>query len=279
MKLGEAGSVMDKVVMVGVFDFVNFHVCKALLDKGIEVRGIQIETEDDYDILFEKRLEIGRNANFSEVTSGDILNGSYENETIVLSVYDLYMRYMEEYLLNEDMLINLISKNKWEQIVILAPSQMLANVFESKAEIVIDDFINRAKSQKQDIHLLYLPTLFGTWQSDTFMFQNSILTDMNRGKPFRGLREETNDAIFVDDTVNSIIEIIENKQPGRYLLQSGKRNQWNLCASFLRINEQASTERKAETMEDNIIIVPVKNSVSIAEGLTKQIDHTHRINS
>lgn len=279
MKLGEAGSVMDKVVIVGVFDFVNFHVCKALLDKGIEVRGVQIETEDESDILIEKRLEIGRNANFTEVSLEDIFDDSYENETIVLSVYDLYMRYKEEYLLNEDMLFNLISKNNWEQIVILVPSQMLTNEFESKAEIVIDDFINRAKSQKQDIHLLYLPTLFGAWQPDTFMFQNSIMTDMNKGKPFRGLREETSDAIFVEDTVHSIIEIIEKKLPGRYLLQSGKSNQWNLCASFLRINEQASIERKMETMEDNIIIFPVKNTVSIAEGLTKQIDHAHRINS
>jgi nucleoside-diphosphate-sugar epimerase len=279
MKLGEAGSVMDKVVMVGVFDFVNFHVCKALLDKGIEVRGVQIETEDESDILIEKRLEIGRNANFTEVSIGDILIDSYENETIVLSVYDLYMRYKEEYLLNEDMLFNLISKNKWEQIVILVPSQMLTNEFESKAEIVIDDFINRAESHKQDIHLLYLPTIFGAWQPDTFMFQNSILTDMNRGKPFRGLREETSDAIFVEDTVHAIIEIIENKLPGRYLLQSGKSNQWNLCASFLRINEQGSTERKAEANEDKITIFTVKNTVSIAEGLTKQIDHAHRINS
>src|SRR5688500_1502068 len=146
MKLGEAGSVMDKVVIVGVFGFVNFHVCKALLDKGIEVRGVQIETEDDSDILIEKRLEIGRNANFTEVSLGYILNDSYDNETIVLSVYDLYMRYKEEYLLKEDMLFNLISKNNWEQIVILVPSQMLTNAFESKAEIVIDDFINRAKS-------------------------------------------------------------------------------------------------------------------------------------
>jgi hypothetical protein len=81
---------------------------------------------------------------------------------------------------------------------------MLTNEFESKAEIVIDDFINRAKSHKQDIHLLYLPTIFGTWQPDTFMFQNSILTDMNRGKPFRGLREETSDAIFVDDTYSKV---------------------------------------------------------------------------
>ena len=33
---------MDKAVIVGVFDFVNFHVCKALLNKGIEVKGVQI---------------------------------------------------------------------------------------------------------------------------------------------------------------------------------------------------------------------------------------------
>jgi nucleoside-diphosphate-sugar epimerase len=270
---------MDKVVMAGVFDFVNFHICKALLDKGIEVRGVKIETEDDRDILDEKRFEIGRNANFTEVSLEEISNDSFDNETIVLSAYDLFMRYKEDYLLNEEKLSNLISRNNWEQIVILVHSQMLANEFGSKAEIVIDDFINRAKGNKKDIQLLYLPTIFGTWQPDTFMFQNSILTEMNRGKPFRGLREETSDAIFVDDAVQSIIEIIENKQPGRYLLQSGKNEQWNLCASFLRINEQASIERKAETMEDNITIFTVKSTVSIAKGLTEQIDHAHRLNS
>lgn len=278
MKLGEAGSVMDKVVMIGVFDFVNFHVCKALLDKGIEVRGVQIETEDESDILVEKRLEIGRNANFTEVSLGDISNDSNENEAIVLSVYDLYMRYKEEYLLNENMLLKLITKNQWEPIVILVPSQMLSEDIDSKAEEIIEDFINRIKVQNEKVHLLYLPTLYGPWQPDTFMFQSSILSEMNRGKPFRGLREETGDALFVQDTAKLLVEIIENHEPGRYLLQSGKSNQWDKCAAFLRINEQESN-RLMKIKEENLTKMIVTSTLPISVGLAKQIEHAHRIYS
>jgi nucleoside-diphosphate-sugar epimerase len=278
MKLGEAGSVMDKVVMIGVFDFVNFHVCKALLDKGIEVRGVQIETEDDSDILVEKRLEIGRNANLTEVSLGDISNDSNENETIVLSVYDLFMRYKEEYLLNEEMLLHLITKNQWEQIVILVPSQMLNEVIDSKAEVIIEDFLNRIKVQNEKVHLLYLPTLYGPWQPDTFLFQSTILSEMKRGKPFRGIREETGDALFVQDTAKLIVEIIENHEPGRYLLQSGKSNQWDKCAAFLRINEQESN-RLLKIKEENLTNMIVTSTLPISVGMAKQIEHAHRIYS
>lgn len=276
MKLGEEGIVMDKVVIVGVFDFVNFHVCKALLDKGIEVRGVQIESKENEDIVIQKRLEIGRNANFCEVSLGDLSNESCENETIVLSVYDLYMRYKEEYLLNEDMLFNLISKNQWEQIVFLVPSQLLNEVIDTKAEVIIEDFIKRTKVQNKNIHLLYLPTIYGPWQPDTFLFQSSILTEINRGKPFRGLREETGDALFVQDTAQLIIRIIENQEPGRYLLQSGKSDQWDKCAAFLRINEQGSN-RILEIQEEGLTKIIVNSTVPISVGLNKQIEHTNRI--
>lgn len=276
MKLGEEGIVMDKVVIVGVFDFVNLHVCKALLDKGIEVRGVQIESEENEDIVTQKRLEIGRNANFCEVSLEDLSNESCENETIVLSVYDLYMRYKEEYLLNEDMLFNLISKNQWEQIVFLVPSQMLNEVIDTKAEVIIEDFIKRTKAQNKNIHLLYLPTIYGPWQPDTFLFQSSILTEINRGKPFRGLREETGDALFVQDTAQFIIRIIENQEPGRYLLQSGKSDQWDKCAAFLRINEQGSN-RILEIQKEGLTKIIVNSTVPISVGLNKQIEHTNRI--
>ncbi|MFP7295779.1 hypothetical protein [Neobacillus niacini] len=271
---------MDKVVMAGVFDFVNFHVCKALLDKGIEVTGVQIDNEEDHEILVEKRLEIGRNANFTEVSLEEILNNSLEHDTIILSAYDLFMRYKEDYLLENGKINNLMSLNNWGgQLVILAPSQMLTHDFDTKAEIVIDDFIVRTTAQKKDFHVLFLPTIYGIWQPETFIFQNSILTEMNRGKPFRGLREETSDAIYVEDAVHSILEIVEKRPPGRYLLESEKRNQWKLCASFLHINETSSNERKTEKIEDDITIYTVKNTTSIADGLTKQIVHAKRINS
>jgi hypothetical protein len=278
MKLGEEGLVMDKVVMVGVFDFVNFHVCKALLDKGIEVKGVQIESEEDEDMIIEKRLEIGRNANFTEVTFEDITKDKNKNETIVLSVYDLYMRYKEEYLLNEDMLFNLIRKNQWGKVVILVPSQLLNEVIDSKPEVIIEDFIKRTYAWNKNIHLLYLPTIYGPWQPDTFMFQSSILNERNRGKPYKGLREETGDALFVQDTAQFILEIIENQQPGRYLLHSGKSNQWEKCAAFLGINEQESNPI-LQIREEGLTKIIVNGTVPISVGLTKQVEHANRLYS
>src|SRR3954451_16421357 len=126
---------MDKVVIVGVFDFVNFHLCKALLDKGIEVRGVQIETEEYENFLVEERLEIGRNSNFTEVSIRELLNKSNEKETIVLSVYDLYMRYKENVLQNDFMKSQFVYEDNWDQIVIIVPSQILGNEIESDANV------------------------------------------------------------------------------------------------------------------------------------------------
>jgi nucleoside-diphosphate-sugar epimerase len=267
---------MDKVVIAGVFDFVNFYVCKALLDKGIEVRGVQFELEENEDILDEKRLEIGRNANFTELSIRDIRMDSNGKETLILSIYDLYMQYKEDFLLNE----NFFNMVNWERIVIFVPSQLLNNVDDIEAKTVALDIIKRTKGMNKSIQLLYLPTIYGPWQPDTFVFQHSILAGLNRGKEFKGLREETNDALFIEDTVESIIEIIENEQPGRYLLQSGKKNQWESCAAFLQISEQISNERKVEIMEENDLAkLTVKSSVPISIALTKQIEHTHRLYS
>jgi nucleoside-diphosphate-sugar epimerase len=264
---------MDKVVIAGVFDFVNFYVCKALLDKGIEVKGVQFELEENEDILDKKRLEIGRNANFTELSIRDIRMDSNEKETLILSIYDLYMRYKEDFLLNETF-FNMVN---WERIVILAPSQLLMSV-DLDANTVTIEFIKRVKGMNKNIQLLYLPTIYGPWQPDTFVFQHSILAGLNRGKAFKGLREETSDALFIEDTVESIIEIIENEQPGRYLLQSGKKNQWESCAAFLQISEPISNERKVEIIENgDLTKLAVKSSVPISIALTKQIEHTIRL--
>lgn len=268
---------MDKVVIVGVFDFVNFHLCKALLDKGIEVRGVRIENEENDDILSEKRLEIGRNANFSEVSLVDIANQTSENETIVLSVYDLYMRYKEDSLLNDHLITKIISTNNWDNIVILAPSQLLKKVNNSKAEVVFEDFVKRTKSKNKKVFLFYLPTVFGPWQPESFLFQSSILTEMNRGKPFKELREETSDAIYVEDTVKYMIELIENKEHGRYLLQSGKKNQWQSCASLLQLNEHGLNNPITEIKDEDITKEIVHSTVPLSVALTRQIEHAHRL--
>ncbi len=268
---------MDKAVIVGVFDFVNFHVCKALLDKGIEVKGVQLVTEENEDLLVEKKLEIGRNANFYVIPKGDIANEINQKGTLVLSVYDLYMQYREDLLLSDDFKEQFVNLDNWEQIVILAPSQLLTNENTTNAEIIIKNFIHEIKALNNHIQLLYLPSIFGPWQPETFMFQHSILNHMNRGKAFRGMREEINDALFVDDTVESIIEIVDKKVPGSYLLQSGSNNQWKVGAAFLGISEHVSSSRKIKQLDNEITKFTVNSKIPLPIAITKQIEHAHRI--
>src|SRR4051812_35895178 len=95
---------MDKAVIFGVFDFVSFHMCKTLLNKGLEVNGVHIEKMDKVLFQNEKRLEVGRNANFLEQALVE-WEKKKEHESmrtmLVISLYDLYMLKKERILLNE----------------------------------------------------------------------------------------------------------------------------------------------------------------------------------
>ncbi len=121
---------MDKAVIFDVYNFVSFHLCKALLDKGIEVEGICVVNRLNNDgFSDEKRLEIGRNANFKESFFKDWSNQLERAETkmtIICSVYDIYMTYNEN-ILKKDAdayeFINFLKRypDKIEQLVLLVP--------------------------------------------------------------------------------------------------------------------------------------------------------------
>ena len=57
---------MDKAIIVGVYEFIGFHLCEALLQEGIEVYGVNLPIDTSDHVVDEKRLLIGRNSNFQE---------------------------------------------------------------------------------------------------------------------------------------------------------------------------------------------------------------------
>ncbi|WP_035209289.1 hypothetical protein [Mesobacillus boroniphilus] len=59
---------MERATILGIYDFIGYSLCRHMLDLGFEIDGIhQSGNIDDY-FTEEKRLEIGRNANFSEIS-------------------------------------------------------------------------------------------------------------------------------------------------------------------------------------------------------------------
>lgn len=275
---------MDKVILFGVFDFINFHVCKTLLEKGIEVKGIHVENIDRVPYLDEKRFEIGRNANFYEQSIMEWNNQHDSGETIVFSLYDLYMNGKEDILRNEAVtkpILDLLKQNQEKSTIasFLLPAQMAVYPLDERAFRPLRDFLQQSLAVKQELQLIYLPSIYGPWQPQTFLFQRAILTKMNLQENLTEIREGTMDALFVEDAIETMVEIIDSRIPGSYLIESGKKNHWQRCAAYLNIDNNPGKKNKLELDlgKEEIKRVPIKNVTSIDDSLTKQTIHWQRL--
>ncbi|ETI68634.1 hypothetical protein [Neobacillus vireti] len=276
---------MDKAVIFGVYEFVSFHACKTLLDKGVEVVGIHINEIENNFFLEDKRLEIGRNANFNEQTLAELENYREEADVktaFILSVYDLYVLNKEAILRKEkviESIFHFLERNQNHiELILLLPIQMLG----TNREIELTDFLNKAGSRVKNSQIFYLPAIYGPWQPKAFLFQQAIISKFQKQELRMANREWTNDVLFVEDAAASIFEILETRKYGglrkSYLLISGKKSYWTSCAAFLHIEEALVKSNTCEPLNvDNEIVTVSVNVTSIEDSITKQIEHVNRL--
>lgn len=277
---------MDKAIIFGVFDFVSFHICKNLLNNGVEVKGIHMEGIDKALYLEEKRLEVGRNANFIEQFLPDIENTREQESTktvVIFSIYDLYMLHKETILQKEAVtkpIIQYLDRNKNNTaIFILLPIQMIIKTVRSKAEKELEGFLALVTGRVKNTQRLYLPAIYGTWQPSSFLFQQAIISQLQNTGLAKEEREWTKDALFIEDAMDTIVELIETGKPGSYLLESGKENHWSNCAAYLNIDEKLVKINGQEKLQidDQIVKASVKKNTPISESIAKQMEHVQRL--
>jgi hypothetical protein len=279
--------IMDKAIIFGVFDFVSFHACKTLLDKGIEVKGIHMDNGRKIPFLEEKRLEIGRNANFEEQSFLEWSRRSEPekpNNMIIFSLYDFFMLYNEAILKKETIIRPILQflerkKDGCETIVFILPIQLLTRSHDSQSLSDLEEFLDQTMNIEKNIQLFFIPTIYGPWQPNTFLFQQTILSKISMNEEIIDLRECTMDALFIADALETIMDIIESRIPGKYLIESGKKNQWDLCAAFLNIDDKLinTRERVSMAVNNEMIKVPLRKVTSISDSLSIQIEHTQRL--
>ncbi|PLR97622.1 hypothetical protein [Bacillus sp. T33-2] len=275
---------MDRATIVGVFGFVGYSLCTALLERGIQVKGVN-QTEQNQGAFFEEmRMEIGRNANFSEMSFEQwLLEGeNLEQEApIILSFYDIYMKNSEDRLLEQP---GIISKLKeWSGIngnlTLLLPAQLAQ--FDGKTDMPpIELFIQSLKESRIQHKEIYLPTIFGPWQPEEYFFQQLILQEKQKlDAPVLSEKEWTGDAMFIDDAVDSLIKLIEEPETGRFLLKSMETNLWDKCTRSILPGYEgnADTNKKNVVWSPSINIVAVASQTDFLTGLEKQITHFERI--
>ncbi len=273
---------MDKAVILGALEFIGFYFCEKMLEMGYEVQGIHFENQNDK-LVDEKKLQIGRNANFIEKKIEDWLNDTKqasEKQIFILDFYDLYIGFRDALLQNQQLATQLAEyfekrKQQNDLVVFILPIQYLADDERNDSIGLLKDFLEKFSTQAVSSQFLYLPAVYGRWQPSVCCFQ----------KWFEGKHENVNesderewkgDALYADDLIVPMIEIIEEGKPGHYLLESGEANRWKKCAEFLTI-QYAEDERLTVSVDDEIVRVSLSKNTSIPDSLAKQQEHFSRL--
>ncbi|XJZ28173.1 hypothetical protein ACF5W4_05075 [Bacillota bacterium Lsc_1132] len=276
---------MDKAVIFGAFEFIGFYFCKKMLEMGYEVEGIHFDKEQD-GYTEEKRLEVGRNANFQEQTIMEWLKSelqSSEKQTFILNLFDLFMGYKDSILENHQLaeqLADFFSKRNHlnDKIVSVLPIQLLADRSKHVSIERLQHFLEKITVSSEKWQYFYLPTVYGPWQPSTYCFQKSIEDKIDERKETED-REWTKDALYVDDLLETMLGIIEEGKPGHYLLESGETERWKECAALLHLDEEQQEENQWPDirLDKHVLRVALPKLTSVSESLAKQKQHLSRM--
>jgi hypothetical protein len=270
------GTKLDKACIFGVYQFIGFHLCKSFLENGFSVEGIHLDTECDL-FLEEKRLEVGRNANFNE-KSFPLSGQNIKTEVTIIPIYDWFMTY------NNSKLRELFSKivpfiisDPKTNFVYLLPIQLLTDSQNDEGMAAIKDFIEQTIEMR--IQYFYLPTIFGPWQPDSFLFQRKLLNQINNNEQIE-VREWPFDAIYIEDLLAPIIEQIETGETGSFLIESGIPQSWELCAEILKLDKNVGKVLDDVNLKvnDGVEKITLKKVTPYQEALMTQKEHVSYIN-
>lgn len=265
---------MNKAVIFGSFEFLGFHFCTRLLEQGYEVVAINDERLENEPFFEEKRMTIGRNANFTEINMiNELCKANITDQSVmIINYYDYFMESR----------LSFFEKSAFLETFILSNSQRIKDTNSKMIKILPIQWLRSRELEKiqfnhHDIpcHNIYIPTIYGPWQPAIFMFQQAILKDLQKKESLSlNEREWIHDAIYVEDVVESALEIIDSP-PASFLLESETKDHWLKCAQFLSIPltkiEEVNRERVIEKREINVKLI--KSPISIREGIERQKKH------
>ncbi|WP_445486672.1 hypothetical protein [Niallia sp. 03133] len=255
---------MEKAVIVGAYHFIGIHLCSALLEKGFQIFGIsypniKIENLDD------KKLVFGRNANFVETEWSAFLKEW--NEEDIFTIFDLYTLDKREqlcsFLLSEYAAAIMEKKKISQKVILVVPITINYNL--------LNEWKNTMLSNNLRYQIIYLPTMYGPWQSGDFLFRQIL---SNTEETIRKHEMEyTNDAIFIEDSVEVIINEVLQGEEKEILLKSTVEHHWKKCADHLQWNRDSGEKNDIRFLDDTITTIMVKNKNDLSQNLELQRKH------
>lgn len=252
---------MEYALVFGAQQFIGFELCKALVNQGYEVLAIDEQQQEEM-LENNKWMEIGRNANLQYREIGESIE-LQDNMICFLPIYDYYIVEKKDILQKvysklEDMM------DAIHKVVVISPTQCFKSEWEEKwcSDILKKDVI---------FHQIYVPTLYGPWQPQSLLFHQLISGDLQLD-----YKDDPSDAIFIEDAVNTIISLLEDRQDQQQtiMLQNEAENRWEELAHEIDHSfhiENRERKQRVILEDGKIKIISVKESIPFHEALRLQM--------
>jgi nucleoside-diphosphate-sugar epimerase len=258
---------MESAIVCAARQFVGFEICKELLNHGYNVIAIDNELYLEKKHL-EKWMEIGRNANLFEQSIKDSIVQTDSPLLCFIPFVDLVgLEESTETTGWGQKIESFLENNSIVEFIFIFPSQLLDPSYneDNHERILYKEILNQFKNKK--VIEFYVPTLYGPWQPEKYLFQQLI-----EGKSNEPYLDDCNDALYIEDAIKSILESINEKtNKQRILLQNAQPNTWRNCILYLNESYMIPADNNKRDLK-NIKLMTVQEKTHYQEGLTLQID-------
>ncbi|OAS83878.1 MULTISPECIES: NAD(P)-dependent oxidoreductase [Metabacillus] len=251
---------LKRVIVFGAHTFIGFALCERIVNEGIEVKGVLLESSDliKKRLIDERLMMVGRNALFQ--TTETYERSDYENTV------DMIIHCCDD---SEETTLIDQDRKLLHQSVEVSNELHVPHVFISTMKRVDKDLRNKHVSfceqylseNKEKRMLVHLPILFGPFQPPTEKIHQFLVKD-NKENEILIIDEPI---LFIQDAVNAIFDLLSNFQQGKtYSIHNDLKQ--NLKSAFLiklKVNPECFNDCRSEKYL-------IKKPTSIEKGLKAQ---------
>ncbi|QTC42105.1 hypothetical protein I7V34_02250 [Bacillus sp. V3] len=230
---------MNHAVVFAAQQYLGFELCRALLEKGWTVTGVDDEVDTG-----DKWMEIGRNANIQYVPVE-----KWDRELPIEC--RLFLPYYDQVggrslqCLSPSVIGNIKSgEDGLPEIVRIFPNQTERNIGSNSSDAASATF--------------YLPTLYGGHQPSQFLFAQLLEGKRENESKYE---DDPSGAIYVKDAAISILK--HSGRQGTFSLRSLSENSWEEALSYITEDPFAPIEKERSMIGKPIIVHPSKCHESI----------------
>lgn len=261
---------MGEMFVIGAYQFVGYHLVTHLLEQGYEVTGADWDRNPQKTrIIEEKKMEICRNANYTEAAFDADVIGMGEERLLFVSFYDALKGNKSGNIADIiQQLHSFIMKAETLEMKVLL---FLPIEKENRRDEIIPNMNHYLG--KNNVQLLYLPTIYGPWQHDCMAFEAGIRKKSVKDIESALETEYKQDAIYVKDLMDVIPQILKEDEK-KILIKSKVPKQWLLCASRIFESEINIDTDLSDQDPNDAYVHRVLNTVLPEEGIRMQRQFT-----